>query len=88
MGVQVICLFRFLSDKDWVGSNFWGLGFVVCLYLRCFLGVCGVFLCWTVEYVSLMVCVPLIGYGSVGLRVYCPGRVCHGVERSGCWCMC
>ena len=84
----MICIFRFLSDMSWVRSDFWCLGFVVCLCHRCFLGVSGVFLYWKVEYVSLMVCVPLIGYGSVGLRVYCPGRVCHGVERSGWCCIC
>jgi hypothetical protein len=53
------------------------------LYFRRFLGVCIVFLCWAVGYVSLEVCLPLIGSGSVGVRIYCPGRVCYGVERSG-----
>ena len=85
---QMICVFRFLSERSWVSSSFLCLGFVVCLCLRCFLGVFGVFLCWTIEYVSWMIYVLVIGYGSVGLRVYCPGRVCHGVERSGGWCVC
>jgi hypothetical protein len=53
------------------------------LYLRCFLGVCCVFLCWTVGYVSLGACFSLIGSGRMDVRIYCPGRVCHGVERSG-----
>ena len=39
----MICLCRFLSEKSWVKSNFWCLGFVVCLCLRCILGVCSVF---------------------------------------------
>ena len=83
MIMQMVCLFGFLSDKSWVMSSLWYLEYDVHLYLRCFLGVCSVFLCWTVGYVSLMFCFPLTGFGSVGLQIYCPGRVCHGVERSG-----
>ena len=80
--VQIVCLFGLLSNS-WVRSSFWCLEYVVHLYLRCSLGVCSVFLCWAVGYVSLEVCFPLKGSGSVGVRIYWPGRVCHGVERSG-----
>ena len=84
----MVCVFRSLSDGSWIKSSFWCLGFVVCLCLRCFLVVWSVLLCCTGGYVSWMIYAPLIGYGSMSLRVYCPGRVCHGVERSGWWSMC
>ena len=82
MILQLVCLIELRSNESWVRSSFWCLEYVVLLYLRCFLGVC-VSLCWAVGYVSFEFYVPLIGFGIVGVRIHCPGRVCHGVERSG-----
>ena len=80
--LQMVRLFGLLSNESWLRCSLWCLECVVHLYLRCFLGGCCVFLCWAVGYVSLT-CISLIGSGSVDVRIYCPGRVCHGVECSG-----
>jgi hypothetical protein len=85
--VQMVCLFGLISNESWVRSSFWCLECVVHMYLRCFLGV-RVFLCWAVEYVSLEVYFPLIGFGSGGCTGLLPRtRMSRGSAFGGMVCV-